>query len=111
MVESGGEIVQETRLFDSTRGITFSMRTKEEAHDYRYFPDPDLLPVEVNDKWLADLKVSLPELPDTRYARFIKDYELPEPSAMILTSSRQLADYFDRITSYNVCYTKLLRNS
>lgn len=100
VIESGGEIVQETRLFDSTRGITFSMRTKEEAHDYRYFPDPDLLPVEVNDKWLADLKVSLPELPDTRYTRFIKDYELPEPSAMILTSSRQLADYFEKCLRY-----------
>jgi len=100
VIEGGGEIVQETRLFDSTRGITFSMRTKEEAHDYRYFPDPDLLPLEVDDKWLADLKVSLPELPDTRYARFIKDYELPEPSAMILTSSRQLADYFEQCLRY-----------
>jgi len=89
------EIVQETRLFDANTGKTHSMRGKEEAHDYRYFPDPDLLPLIIDDKWIDDIKNSLPELPDIRKNRFIKQFMLPEYDADILTSSRELAQYFE----------------
>jgi len=95
VLENGGEIVQETRLFDSSKNVTFSMRSKEEAHDYRYFPDPDLLPVVLEDSTINSLRESLPELPDSRYKRLIKDYDLPEPSALLLTSTKPLADYFE----------------
>ncbi len=100
VIESGGEIVQETRLYDSDKGVTFSMRTKEEAHDYRYFPDPDLLPVEISTKDIETLKASLPELPDARRDRFEKDYGLPEYDAGVLTSSREIADYFEEALSH-----------
>ncbi len=96
VIENGGEIVQETRLFDSNKNVTFSMRSKEEAHDYRYFPDPDLLPVVLEDSEIESLKESLPELPDKRFERFIKDYKLTEESARILTSTKALADYFEQ---------------
>jgi len=100
VIELGGEIVQETRLYDSDKGVTFSMRTKEEAHDYRYFPDPDLLPVEISTKDIETLKASLPELPDARRDRFEKDYGLPEYDAGVLTSSREIADYFEEALSH-----------
>ncbi|MGE0369450.1 MAG: Asp-tRNA(Asn)/Glu-tRNA(Gln) amidotransferase subunit GatB [Candidatus Dadabacteria bacterium] len=100
VIESGGEIVQETRLYDADKGVTFSMRTKEEAHDYRYFPDPDLLPVEISTKAIEALKASLPELPDARRDRFEKDYGLPEYDAGVLTSSREIADYFEEALSH-----------
>ncbi len=100
VIESGGEIVQETRLYDADKGVTFSMRTKEEAHDYRYFPDPDLLPVEISTKDIETLKASLPELPDARRDRFEKDYGLPEYDAGVLTSSREIADYFEEALSH-----------
>ena len=95
IVENGGEIVQETRLFDSKKGTTFAMRSKEEAHDYRYFPDPDLLPVSLEKEWVDNLKDSLPELPDQRAERFCNDYSLNKNDALLLTSSRNLADYFE----------------
>lgn len=91
----GGEVVQETRLWDPAKGITNSMRSKEEAHDYRYFPDPDLLPLVIDRKWVDEVKKALPELPAERRARFIADYKLPEYDAGVLNSSRQLADYFE----------------
>ena len=100
VIESGGEIIQETRLYDADKGVTFSMRTKEEAHDYRYFPDPDLLPVEISTKDIETLKASLPELPDARRDRFEKDYGLPEYDAGVLTSSREIADYFEEALSH-----------
>lgn len=100
VIESGGEIVQETRLYDADKGVTFSMRTKEEAHDYRYFPDPDLLPVEISTKAIEALKASLPELPDARRDRFEKDYGLPEYDAGVLTSSREIADYFEEALAH-----------
>lgn len=100
VIESGSEIVQETRLYDADKGVTFSMRTKEEAHDYRYFPDPDLLPVEISIKDIEMLKASLPELPDARRDRFEKDYGLPEYDAGVLTSSREIADYFEEALSH-----------
>ena len=80
---------------DPDRGITLSMRSKEEAHDYRYFPDPDLLPLDIAPEWIEAVRQSLPELPEERRARFIADYELPEYDAGVLTSSRELADFFE----------------
>ncbi len=95
ILESGGKVVQETRLFDSDQGVTFSMRSKEEAHDYRYFPDPDLLPLLVEGKWVDEIRESLPELPDVRLERFIKEYDLPAYDAEILTASKEVAEYFE----------------
>ncbi|WP_296765192.1 Asp-tRNA(Asn)/Glu-tRNA(Gln) amidotransferase subunit GatB, partial [Sediminimonas sp.] len=95
IVEAGGEVVQETRLFDADKGETRSMRSKEEAHDYRYFPDPDLLPLEIEQAWVDDIHASLPELPDEKKARFIKDYGVTEYDAGVLTADRDLADYFE----------------
>jgi aspartyl-tRNA(Asn)/glutamyl-tRNA(Gln) amidotransferase subunit B len=91
----GGAIVQETRLWDSARNQTFSMRGKEEAHDYRYFPDPDLLPLVIDPAWIERVRQSLPELPDARAARFVERFGLPAYDAGVLTSDRELADYFE----------------
>ena len=91
----GKEIVQETRLFDASKGVTHSMRGKEEAHDYRYFPDPDLVPIKIDDKWLDEVKGSLPELPDEKRERFVSEYGLPEYDAQVLTGSVDLAEYFE----------------
>ncbi len=91
----GGEVVQETRLWDPAQGVTISMRSKEEAHDYRYFPDPDLLPLVIHREWVDAVRNSLPELPDARSARFIADYQLTAYDAGVLTASRELADYFE----------------
>jgi len=96
LVESGEKIVQETRLFDSKKGKTFSMRSKEEEHDYRYFPDPDLLPVVLQNEWVEDLRSSLPELPDQKLKRFMSEHGLSADDADLLTSSRELADYFEK---------------
>lgn len=102
VIENGERVIQETRLFDSRKNVTFSMRSKEEAHDYRYFPDPDLLPVIFDRKWLKELEESLPELPDERLNRFTEQYGLPRNDALTLTSSRELADYFEQcVDSYN----------
>jgi aspartyl-tRNA(Asn)/glutamyl-tRNA(Gln) amidotransferase subunit B len=95
VVEHGGRVVQETRLFDSAQGRTFSMRSKEEAHDYRYFPEPDLPPLVVDRARRAAVEVALPELPERRMKRFIAEYGLPEYDANLLTQSRGLADYFE----------------
>ncbi|KPJ74801.1 MAG: glutamyl-tRNA amidotransferase [Deltaproteobacteria bacterium SG8_13] len=91
----GGAVVQETRLWDAEKNRSFSMRGKEEAHDYRYFPDPDLLPLVVDADWLAAVEKSLPELPDARKNRFEADYGLPAYDAGLLTADRELADYFE----------------
>jgi aspartyl-tRNA(Asn)/glutamyl-tRNA(Gln) amidotransferase subunit B len=90
-----GRIVQETRLWDASRNQTFSMRGKEEAHDYRYFPDPDLLPLVIDPDWIERARKSLPELPDDRRARFVQQFGLPAYDAGVLTSDRELADYFE----------------
>lgn len=95
ILEGGGKIIQETRLWDSGRGVTVSMRTKEEAHDYRYFPDPDLVPLEVSVEWQEEIRKKLPELPDEKRERFIREYEIPEYDARVLTSSKALADFFE----------------
>jgi aspartyl-tRNA(Asn)/glutamyl-tRNA(Gln) amidotransferase subunit B len=95
VLERGEAIVQETRLWDSDKGVTHGMRGKEEAHDYRYFPDPDLVPVVISDEWIEKVRQELPELPDVKKARFKKEHELPEQDAAVLTASKELADYFE----------------
>jgi aspartyl-tRNA(Asn)/glutamyl-tRNA(Gln) amidotransferase subunit B len=95
LLAAGREIVQETRLWDTASNQTVSMRGKEEAHDYRYFPDPDLVPVRISADWLKSLKENLPELPAARLARFQADYDLPEYDAEVLTADKALADYFE----------------
>lgn len=95
LVESGGRVVQETRLWNEARGATSTMRSKEEAHDYRYFPDPDLVPLEITKEWLDEVKKSLPELPEKRRSRLVKDLSLSEYDAGVLVSQRELVDYFE----------------
>lgn len=95
--ESGGTVMQETRLFDSNRGITRSMRSKEDAHDYRYFPDPDLLPLVLEEDWVASLKAALPELPDAKRARFIQSYGLTPYDASVLVAERATAEFFEAV--------------
>jgi len=96
LIESGGKVVQETRLFDSTKGITASMRSKEEAHDYRYLPDPDLLPLMVTDELVKETAATLPELPRAKRERFVSEYAIPDYDAGVLTASRALADYYEQ---------------
>ena len=86
---------QETRLWDVNKGQTAVMRSKEAAHDYRYFPDPDLLPVTIDSEWMEELRHTIPELPSSRLRRFVEDYQLSEYDAGILTDSKGLADYFE----------------
>lgn len=97
LLERGEPVVQETRLWDATRNVTLSMRGKEEAHDYRYFPDPDLVPIVVDAAWVEATRASLPELPDARRERFLGDYGLPSSDAQVLTSSKALAGYFEAV--------------
>jgi aspartyl-tRNA(Asn)/glutamyl-tRNA(Gln) amidotransferase subunit B len=97
VIEDGGKIVQETRLYDANKDETRSMRSKEEANDYRYFPDPDLLPVEIDDTFIQQVTADMPELPDVRRARFESEYGLPAYDANVLTSSRTNADFFETV--------------
>src|SRR5262249_2869591 len=97
ILEDGGKIEQETRLFDPMKGETRSMRTKEEAHDYRYFPDPDLLPLELTAAFVDDLKTKLPELPDQKKARSTRDHGLSAYDAGVLTAEREAADFFEAV--------------
>jgi len=97
ILESGGEIVQETRLWDDTQGLTLPMRSKEEAHDYRYFPDPDLVAIHVDDAWIKDVESTLPELPLEKRERFIREYEIPAYDAGVLTASKPLAEYYEAV--------------
>lgn len=97
IIEDGGAIEQETRLYDSNRGETRSMRSKEEALDYRYFPDPDLPPLEIEQEWIDQIAASLPELPDAKKARFVTDYGLSEYDAGVLTAEHGQADYFEAV--------------
>jgi aspartyl-tRNA(Asn)/glutamyl-tRNA(Gln) amidotransferase subunit B len=99
IIEDGGTIDQETRLFDPQKGETRSMRSKEDAHDYRYFPDPDLLPLEFDDAYVAALKANLPELPDDKKARFVADMGLSVYDASILVSEKAIADYFEEVAA------------
>ena len=97
ILEDGGSIDQETRLFDAKKGETRSMRSKEEAHDYRYFPDPDLLPLELEQGWIDRIEQTLPELPDSKTARFIRDYGLSAYDASVLVAERASADFFEQV--------------
>ncbi len=97
LIEDGKEVVQETRLYDPDKNETRSMRSKEEAHDYRYFPDPDLLPLEIEQAWVDDIKASLPELPDQKKARFISDFGLSDYDASVLTAEVVNAAYFEKV--------------
>ncbi|MBB3264002.1 aspartyl-tRNA(Asn)/glutamyl-tRNA(Gln) amidotransferase subunit B [Azospirillum sp. OGB3] len=97
IIEEGGKIDQETRLWDTTKFVTRSMRSKEEAHDYRYFPDPDLLPLELDAAWVEDIKRTLPELPDDKKARFIAEYKLSPYDANVLVSEKARADFFEAV--------------
>jgi aspartyl-tRNA(Asn)/glutamyl-tRNA(Gln) amidotransferase subunit B len=96
VIESGGKITQETRLYNANEGKTYGMRSKEQAHDYRYFPEPDLLPLVVDEKWKGEIARSLPELPEARRARMVKDYGITVYDAQVLTFSKSLADQFEQ---------------
>ncbi len=99
IIEDGGAVVQETRLFDPDRGETRSMRSKEEAHDYRYFPDPDLLPLEIEQAWVDEIRATLPELPDEKRARFVTEYGMTEYDASVLTAEVENASYFEAVAA------------
>lgn len=102
ILQDGGRIVQETRLWDPSSGTTASMRSKEEAHDYRYFPCPDLVPVVVDEEWIENIKKTLPELPDEKKQRFVSQYGIPEYDAGVITASKALADYYEKVAAiYN----------
>jgi aspartyl-tRNA(Asn)/glutamyl-tRNA(Gln) amidotransferase subunit B len=110
ILESGGQVVQETRLYDPDQGETRSMRSKEEANDYRYFPDPDLLPVSVDAAFIEAVRASLPELPDQKAARFATQYGLSAYDSGVLTASRELADYYEEVVSSAPQEPKLAAN-
>jgi len=95
ILDQGDAVVQETRLYDSAKGVTFPMRSKEEAHDYRYFPEPDLVPTVCDEAWIEAIQQSLPEMPEQKRERFVSDYGIPEYDAGVLTTSKALADYFE----------------
>jgi aspartyl-tRNA(Asn)/glutamyl-tRNA(Gln) amidotransferase subunit B len=100
LLEEGEKIIQQTLLWNADMGAVFPMRSKEEAHDYRYFPDPDLLPIEVSENYLNNLKHSLPELPDEKLSRFVADYSLPHYDASVLTSTKDIAEYYEKVVSH-----------
>ena len=110
LIEEGGTVVQETRLYDSDKDETRSMRSKEEANDYRYFPDPDLLPVEITEEFIEAARQLMPELPAQKQARFIDEYRLKGDDASILTASRPLADYFEAVISATEAPPQLAAN-
>ena len=110
VIEGGGEVVQETRLYDADKDETRSMRSKEEANDYRYFPDPDLLPVILDDAFLAQVRSTLPELPDEKRQRFVTDLGLTDYDAGILTASRELADFYETVLGKSGGDAKLAAN-
>jgi len=97
VVEDGSRVVQETRLWDTVKHVTRSMRSKEEAHDYRYFPDPDLLPLELDPAWVEEIRATLPELPDEKKARFVEAYGIPAYDAGVLVAERARADFFEEV--------------
>jgi aspartyl-tRNA(Asn)/glutamyl-tRNA(Gln) amidotransferase subunit B len=111
LIESGGKVVQETRLYDSDKDETRSMRSKEEANDYRYFPDPDLLPVEIDEPFIEAVRATLPELPDQKAARFARDFGLSAYDAGVLSASRELGAYFEAVVAgLNASHAKLAAN-
>ncbi len=109
VLEEGGTIIQETRLWNAEKGITESMRSKEEAHDYRYFPDPDLLPLVIDDNWIENLRKEIPELPYQKEKRFINEYKISKEDADVLVSSKVLADFFEK--TVKLCNEPVLANN
>jgi len=110
LIESGGSVSQETRLYNSDKNETRTMRSKEESNDYRYFPDPDLLPVEITEDYLNEVRASLPELPEQKINRFVDEYQLKEYDARVLADSRDLADYFETVIRESGIKAKLAAN-
>jgi aspartyl-tRNA(Asn)/glutamyl-tRNA(Gln) amidotransferase subunit B len=110
LIEDGGRVRQETRLYDPERDETRAMRSKEDAQDYRYFPDPDLLPLEVSRAWIDAVQAGLPELPQARRSRFVRELALPEYDAGLLTASREIADYFEALLRALPGHAKLCAN-
>ena len=110
ILEDGGEVVQETRLYDPDKHETRSMRSKEEAHDYRYFPDPDLPPMILEQSFIDDIKTTLPELPEAKKQRFIDEYKLGNDDAVMLTNSREIADYFEQSAKATAADSKIVAN-
>jgi aspartyl-tRNA(Asn)/glutamyl-tRNA(Gln) amidotransferase subunit B len=110
VIEGGSQVVQETRLYDADKDETRSMRSKEEANDYRYFPDPDLLPVAIEESLKQQIKAELPELPDAKKQRFQEQYEQDEETAGLLASSREMADYYEAVVKFSGCEAKLCTN-
>jgi aspartyl-tRNA(Asn)/glutamyl-tRNA(Gln) amidotransferase subunit B len=110
LYESGKEVIQETLGWDDAKEITLSQRSKEEAHDYRYFPEPDLPPIEISRKWVEDIKKNLPELPDARKKRFIAEYGLLENDASLLTSEKSLANYFEQVLGFSKSSPRTINN-
>jgi aspartyl-tRNA(Asn)/glutamyl-tRNA(Gln) amidotransferase subunit B len=100
ILESGGTIIQETLLWDASTGVVKPMRSKEEAHDYRYFPEPDLVPIVVSEEWIEEIRKTIPELPEQRRDRFIRQYGLPKYDAEVLTSSKELANYYEECVKF-----------
>ncbi len=100
LIENGGKVIQETLLWDANQGIAISMRSKEEAHDYRYFPEPDLVPVLVNQDWIDSVKATLPEFPSERRDRYVREFKLPKYDADVLTTEKALADYFEGVVNH-----------
>ena len=110
ILEDGGQIVQETRLYDPDKHETRSMRSKEDAHDYRYFPDPDLPPMVLDDAFLEEVRATLPELPAAKHARFIADYQLSDADALLLTADRSTADFFEQVAKATSADSKTVAN-
>ncbi|MDL1920449.1 Asp-tRNA(Asn)/Glu-tRNA(Gln) amidotransferase subunit GatB [Chloroflexi bacterium CFX5] len=108
--EDGSEVMQETLGWDDVRGVTTSQRSKEDAHDYRYFPEPDLPPLQLSDAWIDSIRKQLPELPEAKTARFVKDFELKQSEARFLTSEKSLADYFERVLSISKSPAKTIHS-
>ncbi|HVN49578.1 MAG TPA: Asp-tRNA(Asn)/Glu-tRNA(Gln) amidotransferase subunit GatB [Bacteroidota bacterium] len=100
LLENGEKVVQQTMLWDSGKGICLPMRSKEEAHDYRYFPDPDLVPLLISDAWVNDMRALLPEMPEARRDRYVNEYHLPDYDAEVLTTERDVADYFETVVGH-----------
>lgn len=110
VITSGGRVIQETRLYDSAKNITQSMRSKEDAHDYRYFPEPDLPPLHVSKEWTAKVKTSLPELPDEKAQRFVKEFGIPDYDAKVITSTKALAQFYEEAVAHSLQEPKLVSN-
>lgn len=104
LLENGGEVKSETRTFNVETSTTSAMRTKEELNDYRYFPDPDLSPLEISEEWLSEIKATMPELPEQLYQRFVNEYSLPEYDAQVLTETKEMADYYLAVCEFSSNY-------